>query len=383
MAIDAVTCYTYNVNNIKDELFVNGLTGWTFNPNESNRHRSSFDIWHDGIHLNYRPFHRNGTLRIKFNVPKLITGDNISSIFCCNIQRLSDILGSKLTHVIRLSKAPALRFWKVSKVENNINIIRDKATINSLYSLLANLDRTRHFTKLCIYKDRGTIYMGNGMDLDNSTRIVKFYLKLRQIRNANPHLDIAQYYDSSLIKLRPSEDILRLEIVSNRDALLESFRPHLIYASDPEYYNSNKKPTVDQQIATLEEVMDYGFQTRMLNKIIKEFHLDKLMTTKDTLFKLIDNSCDLNSEEKKTAKSVVNKLNLKSKYHKKSPSKSSIRKYKNWILNQGYHYLYADVEIVPIVLDDIISDLPAAQISAIDFYRYSNIFRDVAFYNYA
>lgn len=377
MAIDAIECYIYNVNNIKDKLFINELSGWKFTLNTDNEHLSSYNICINGIYLRYKPYSHKGKLSMKFNVPKLITGDNISSVFCCNIQRLFEILQDNLSSIINLKEAPHLRFWKVSKFENNINIIRNKDIIISLYSFLSKIDKTNNFYIHRIYENKGTIYFGNGKDLNSSTILVKFYFKLRQIEQTTPTINIMDYYESNIINLSPCEDILRLEILTKRDKITKLFNPTILYSSNPEYYEKNKTKTIDKNIGAFEDIMNYDFQIIMLNNIIKEFNINKIITTKSNLFRVINNSKDLSLSEKKTAKAVVNTLNLKDKYHKKKPSTSSIYKYRKWILDNGYHYIYSDKEISPIILEEIVENLPKQQQIAIQVYKDSNIFKDL------
>lgn len=377
MAIDAVECYIYNTNNIKDKLFINNLSGWRFVPNNENEYLSSYEIDINGIYLRYQPHRCKGKFSIKFNVPRLLTGDNISSIYCCNLQRLFETLQDKLISIINLKEAPHLRYWKVSMFENNINIIRNKDIIKSLYAFASTIHKTKRFTTHCIYEDDGTIYLGNAKNLNDSTIVIKFYLKLKQIEQTHSHLNINDYYESKIINLQPYEDILRLEIVTSRDEILKLFKPQLVYSSDPKHFKNNSQKTIEQNIGTFEDIMNYNFQLKMLQNVINEFNMDKIITTKKKLFKLIDNSSKLSISEKKTAKRVINTLNLKDKYHKKKPSISSIYKFKNWILHQGYHYIYSDKEVSPIILDYIISSLPLQQQSDIELYKNSSIFMDM------
>ncbi len=379
MAIDAIKCYLHNVKYMDSKLFKYGLSGWQYFDN-NNKYLISYKITVQGTHLSYKPFSQGGTLSIKFNVAKLIENDNISSVFCFNLQEVFEKLQDNLVGIIDLKYAPHIRFWKVSTFENNINIIRDKSEIKALYNVITKIDKTHSFKLNRIYEEDGTIYFSSGEHLNNRKRVVKFYLKLREIKSNRPEIITENYYNSDIININKGQDILRLEIKTHRDYIAKICKPKVIYSSNPEFYNKTKKKTIKQNIGIFEQIINYDFQLKSLNCIIKEFNLDKVITTKDKLLKYVENTNDLTDNEKPTAKKVIYYLNKKDKYHKKKPSKSSIIKYKNWILQNGYHYLYADEEIQPILLDDIIKQLPQNQQQKIMVYEDSNIYKDMLFY---
>lgn len=379
MALDAIQCYIYNVKSIEHELFKNDFKKWRY-IRKNNSHLSYYDNHVNGIYLKYQPLLNQGKLGIKFNVAKLIIGDNISSIFCCNVQQLFERLCEELNELIDLKEAPHIRYWKVSHFENNINIIRDKDIIEAIYNTICKIKQTTNYNMHCIYNDKGTIYFGNGRDKESSTIIIKFYFKLKQIIDTKSDINIKEYHhNNDIIKLNSKESILRIEITTYRRKITDKFKPKVLYSSDVKHesYGKNKRLTKEQSIGTFEDVFNYDYQTRCLKEVIKEFHLDKIITTKSRLLEFIKNSSELSDKEKNTAIRVIYTLNLGKNYHKKKPSEVSINKYKNWILNHGYHYIYADKEVQPILLEKIIEELPQKQQQAIKLYKNSNIYYDM------
>lgn len=387
MALDAVEIYIYNVKENEQKVFCNSLGSWNIRENRKNKYLSAYEYYTDGIYVRYRPRYEKGTLSIKFNVAKFMTGDNISSVFCFNTNNLQMELQSKLYNIINFRQLSHIRFWKVSHFENNINIIRDTSEIDSLYDFIYN---NRHnilprFNCEANHSDGGrTITFFNANNKSNGTIVIKFYYKLSEIENKPSKSEsilsrfdmIRHYKEKSLINIRMGQDILRMEITMYRDKIFERFKPQIQYSSLSIDINQEQDTkTIQQQIGTFEEVINYRYQILMLKRVINMFHLDKRITTKNKLFTFIDNNFK-DKEKRTTAKAVINSLNSKDKYHKKKPSPTTINKYKNFILDSGYHYLYNESEIQPVIIEDIIAQLPQVQQEAIRIYKNSNIYYD-------
>ncbi|ERI94181.1 hypothetical protein HMPREF1982_01193 [Clostridiales bacterium oral taxon 876 str. F0540] len=373
MAIDKVSTYITNVSLVKDKLFEERYReNWFYKEND-NRCLSYYYKYIDGIFLKYMPMHKDDLLYIDFNPVYLLQNDNIASIYSCNIQQLYSIIRDKLKGVLDISVVPNLRYWMVSYYENNINIIRDSDEIKALYNVISKLENIGKLKK-DISEEGGTIYFFNGKDMENSDFIIRIYLKLRQISNTNPEKQIDDYYDSDLVCLKAGQDILRIEVSLKRDRIYKLFKPIVTkFTSDGKATELEIEPS-SRPVAILEEVFDFNSQVNIMNKVLKLLHLDKTITTKIKLFSVINGS-SLSKNEKHTAKLVLNYLNKVP--HIKVPAESTILKYKRWILSKGYHYIYADVEIKPISIDDIIKQLPKKQQDCIKVYRNSNIYFDL------
>lgn len=373
MAIDKVSIYTTNVSLVKHNLFEERYRENWYYKERDNRCLSYYYKDINGIFLKYMPMHKDDLLYIDFNPAKLLQNDNIAAIYSCNIQQLYNIIRDKLRGILDISVVPNLRYWEVSYYENNINIIRDMDEIKALYNVISKLENIGKLKKYIIEED-GTIYFFNGTDMNNSDFVIKIYLKIRQISNKDPEKLIDDYYDSDLVCLKAGQDILRIEVALKRDRIYKLFKPMVTkFTSDGKVTEFEIEPS-SRLIAILEKVFDFNSQVNIMNKVLKLLHLDKIMTTKIKLFAVINGS-NLSKNEKYTAKCVLNYLNKVPRI--KVPAESTILKYKNWILSQGYHYLYADVEIKPITIDDIIKQLPKKQQNCIKVYRNSNIYYDL------
>ncbi|MCR1934275.1 hypothetical protein NSA27_06150 [Clostridium tepidum] len=374
MAIDKIRIYLDNVSLFKERLFQESYKeNWLFERNKDNNFLSYFYKDINDLFIKYMPIHKDDALYIDFNPAFLLRNDNTTSIYSCNIQQIYNIIREKLKGTLDISVVPNLRYWKVSYYENNINIIRYMDEIKALYKVISKLENIGKLKKEII-EDGGTIYFFNGKSRAESDFIIKIYFKLRQISNKNPERQIDDYYDSDLVCLKAGQDILRIEVSLKRDRIYKLFKPIVTkFTSDGKATEIEIEPS-SRPVAILEEVFDFNSQVNIMNKVLKLLHLDKTMTTKIKLFSVINGS-SLSKNEKHTAKVVLNYLNKVP--HIKVPAESTISKYKRWILSKGYHYIYADVEIKPISIDDIIKQLPKKQQDCIKVYRNSNIYYDL------
>lgn len=323
MAIDKVSTYITNVSLLKDKLFEERYRENWFYKENYNRCLSYYYKDIDGIFLKYMPMHKDDLLYIDFNPASLLQNDNIASIYSCNIQQLHSIIRDKLKGVLNISVVPNLRYWMVSYYENNINIIRDSDEIKVLYNVISKLENIGKLKKH-ITEEGGTIYFFNGKYMENSDLIIRIYLKLRQITNKNPEKQIDDYYDSDLVCLKAGQDILRIEVSLKRDRIYKLFKPMVTrFTSDGKATEIEIEPS-SRPVAILEEVFDFNSQINIMNKVLKQFRLDKIMTTKIKLFSVIDSS-NLSKDEKNTAKLVLNHLNKLQRI--KVPAESTILKY--------------------------------------------------------
>lgn len=264
--------------------------------------------------------------------------------------------------MMNLKNAPFIFNWKVSKLEINFNYKNSTLVINSLHDVIKKISTTKHFKReKTRYRNGGqTIYFYNRKNKKNSSLVIKVYFKLRQVRNTsniNAENELFNGYDGL-----PSEnyEILRFEITIGRKEVFKQFKPK-------DYISKSREETLYSDIGTFEQVMNYNYQMIMINLMIKELHLGKVIATKEELFSIISNCNELDNNEKMTAKHVI--LYLNGDYHKTKPAFKEIEKYRSYILNKGYHYIYSNITLGPIISSDIIKSLPNAQKIIIDKYK--------------
>lgn len=364
---------------LEEEIFINGLTGFQYVPDSNNSYLSAYVTDINGIHIKYQPYRNKGELRIKFNIPKLMAGTNICSIYVCNIHKLFKKLCLATSSLINLSAAPHLRFWQVSEFECNADIIMSIAEIEALYSVLRKTASTNKY-KLVKHYDTGgkTLYfVPKKAKLESSDIVIKIYLKLPEMKEHDKEFNLQDIYDSKgIINLKPGGAVLRIEVTIYRDLInqyfkLEVFRNNYFKGSCMEISKLGYK----MKVGTFEQVFNYEYQSRILKDILSEFNLDKIITTKDELYKLINSMDFLSDERKREGRKVIQYLNKA--WHKEKPDDNDIKYFKDLILKRGFNYMYSDIEIGPITLEGIISGLPPIQRSEIERYKESSIYEDI------
>lgn len=332
------------------------------------------------FHLTYLPRLNGGTLFIDFNLPCLIAGDNIHSIWYLNLQDLWERVYTALLPVARLVSGDRdrgvkhLRYWKVSYYEFNFDLIMAADHIQSYYEALTKMKLPR-LDRFDEYDPLGTIYNLSNETLKDSNVIERAYLKLPE-RLSHCKGNMPDYYQlSELVKLLPGQEILRIETAHYRPKIQYDFKegkdiPH--YKESPlgilQYNASTAFP------GSFQDIMSYEFQEYSFNQIIGKYHLDKTITTRTKLYRTINTSAMFTTRTASTAKKVIRYLNGDTD----TPpcSRKQINHYKRLILDAGYHYITSEVELPPVTLESIMDSLTDGQKELINQYRSSDLIRD-------
>lgn len=359
----------------EEAIFFNGFSCFKYVEVPQNRNLSYYYLDEDGIYLKYSPYINKGELRIKFNIPKLIAGTNAASIFTCNIQQVFERICFKLWPYIDLAKAPHIRFWKVSNVEINIDIILETAKINAIYDLLIKTSSTNKYTQIDTYDDgaggKSIYFIPKRASFKSSDTVIKFYYKIPEMKAHNDNFCLNDIYNSyGIANLKAGQSILRIELELKRDKINEIFKKQ-------EQINPANDDDINLNIGTLEQIFNFNYQYKVMNQLIREFNLDKAIVTENKLKDIINNA-PLSLKDKKDFWYVIQYLNKNN--HRKKPLSRIIKKCIKFINMSGYNYLYVDTEVEPIRIDDIIKALPEVQQREIATYKESNIFKDMLFY---
>jgi len=391
MAIDAVEIYINGLKIrrsgitkklLKDEIFISNFSVFKYIPPEDNDYKGysyQMDIEDSGIYIKYYPDYNNGELRLRLNIPKIMGGTNICSLFCVNIQELFQKVSFKVWPILDLTMAPHLRFWFVSTFECNIDIIDDKAKINAIYSVLKKTSSTSKYYLAKAYDTGGKTryYVPKRAKLESSDVVIKVYYKLLQLKECDNGFNIIDLFNGfRVINLKPGQDVLRIEITKSRDSIYNDFKPIVISQSSSKLLEESiSKP----RIGTFEQIFNIKYQLKIIKNVLEGLNLDKKILTSNALRNLIRNNAALSKELMKDYWNVIQHENINNS-HKKKLSDYIKRKCLNYILSSGYNYLYADIEVEPIRIEDIIKALPEVQQREIKTYKESNIFKDMLFY---
>jgi hypothetical protein len=251
-------------------------------------------------------------------------------------------------------------------------------------------------SKSNIYIDDGTIYFFSGKSYKDSGVVIIIYDKMKEIRDKNKSSkknDILQY--------TTNQEVVRFEIKCDRDKIkyelekynnvikknfinilgkkdvdikkfnlkdclyetkIKDFYQEVIYDIRERIFKCNINNDVESRLfkestvlinSCLDDLICIEFQKHMLSLIIKAGNLDKVITTRSNLFRII--RTNFSSTKSKTLIKIIkyengeiNKINL---------AKGYLGSCKNEILELGYSYYYADEEIKPINIKDLIKDV--------------------------
>lgn len=375
-----------------DVLLKDGVKKWRF-FNHKKKYLIRYDIEYMGCYIVYRPHYNKGYISVSFNLPDLLTGNNVNPIVCFNQQIIWEQLYQKLDPVLCLSVFPHIRFWRVSKVEFNFDIKDNSKATLSLYNALTKL--TLHgFRRFDKYKDKGTIYFFNTRESKlKSTTVIKLYIKSKEQRDKGQPLP----------DVKPYEDILRVEITFRRPKVLKQFlysnvnraeydaqRTQVFTASIKEInpYASNEYYATREDVkkyglfqivnteygVTFDELFTTDVRNILIDRVIEILDLDKIIVTKNRMYQEIKSIC-LTDDRIKTAQRVIDYLNGED--IDEIPSDSVIRKYKRKFLERNIHYIYAGMEHTPITRSSILKSLPTQQIQYLSDSNRHNIYRDM------
>ncbi|MCK8061338.1 MULTISPECIES: hypothetical protein [unclassified Fusibacter] len=340
---------------------------------------NGYSLSHNGIDLVYFPnmFGRR-ILKISFNLGKLYHGDNIASIWACNLQELHQRLNCLLDGIINLNDIGLIRYWNVYQYECFADFVIHELDMNAWIKVISKSSiKYRQIDPT--YVDRGTIYFHSSKLLADSHTNVKIYDKLKHKRDieSKHNLPRVDYNQSELINLPLGYRILRVEIFYDKDRVkLLNKREAIVSTniiSTPNIMNAYD-PTPEHCFFTVEELFSYSRQVRDLGDVISELHLDRPVTTTKKLIAAVKELGYSNTITKNVI-DTLKYINNPKRYKKFNDDR--IRRHKLIIKETGYHFISSNRELHPLSLDnDVISRLPDEQKEMINRYYNSNIFRD-------
>lgn len=197
----------------------------------------------NGIDLLYFPnlFGRR-ILKISFNRGKLYHGDNIASIWACNLQELHQRLNALLDGCIDLNENGQIRYWHVYKYECFADFIIPEQNLNAWFEVISKCSLPYKKIDLT-YFNRGTIYFHSGKSSQVSQSNVKIYdkLKERRDRERKDNLPKVDYNQSECINLPVDDKALRIELFHdinpikrhNKRAVIAESRTRLMVSTIP------------------------------------------------------------------------------------------------------------------------------------------------------
>ena len=286
---------------------------------------------------------RTGQLLVIFNPGKILYGENDYSNINMDELSICKLLDEKLRGVFKEEDFFQKRIKSImaSTSEIYVDIVRPLQEIKDLYEVLKHMT-VPGFNRDDTYANKGTIYFHTGTCRRSSNKQFKVYLKHEELRKRRIGVDV-------------SLGILRIEATLRRRKLKYDFKqirkgnqssPYIKKASSKKNVNETMPylaPGHDDHDLFLLTSLEY--QRVTLRRFIEDgCHLDKRITTKENLLQEIEKAFQPKAQIKLVQ--VLGYLNGECesiKMHKRT-----IKKYKDLILEMGYHYLYHWKELGPI-----------------------------------
>ncbi|MCY6485337.1 hypothetical protein OW763_13445 [Clostridium aestuarii] len=343
--------------------------------NKKNNYKDKFEGTFNGIHITYMPYLNRGYISIKFNIPKLLYGYNIYSVYQYNSRIIWKRLCYELRDVINLIKYPYIDFWRITEYENNIDIIDDININVARYNVIRKI-YTQNIYMDSTYADNGTIYFyPSKSSKSNPSYKIVVYDKLKEFKDKATGINTSNVLNNKeLIHLNSNQNILRIEIKNYRSKITKDFSYTKVLSSKSEAKTEYLASPMSSYIGSFAEGFNYQHQIGEIKYYLKRLHLDKIITKRYRLFEVIEKDNTLKASTKKKIKNLIRYLNGEVK--KCSVSDKTAREYRDFILSKGYHYIYSDNQLDPITIDGIIKKLPETQINNINRYKDSNIFKN-------
>lgn len=281
----------------------------------------------------------HGDLSISCSVSELYFQHNFIPKSCVGTTDFIELTLEQLSAVLDTDQLPHYSKWTLSYFEANVDVIDIQSCNENRLKLSSMIDMPYRKAD-CQYADRGSVYQ-RGRAGKRSKSQFALYDKVKE------QLDRKGIDLRERLCLTQGQGCLRLESKLGGDPLKDII--------------SKCREEIEDGalLSPLDIIFHQDFQLKILWKAIKDLYLDKIVTTRKKLLKIIRTSTLLTKHEKKQAQYVVNHLN--GERHSLNMHKDTLRKYIKIILSLGYSPFTSESEIQPITFqklqDALSSDL--------------------------
>ncbi|MFH5836718.1 hypothetical protein ACHAL6_11660 [Proteiniclasticum sp. C24MP] len=284
------------------------------------------------IHIEYMRYaEKMGDLLLSLSLPDLYFGNNAYFYFHTDYVELAGKIHNELRYAIDVKKLPPWSEWGLSRDELTVDITDTSENNRRRFDTLAKLKKLPYQIADLTYKNEGSIYFHTGKNRMKSGRQLIVYDKSLQqsIRGINLEqtLNLPQGYS-----------VLRVEEKTKGSPLKTDVKKTLANYEFPEGFTR------------LEIALSKEHQIFHIKSFLSSLGLDRIITTKYKLYAIIDDMSALSRKRKKTCKRVLRYLN--GEFKNISLSERTITSYKKIILQTGFHFLYAESDILPVQIED-------------------------------
>lgn len=284
------------------------------------------------IHAEYMRYSKTmGDILLTFSLPDLYFGNNSHLWYDFDSNEFSRKTLNELRFVLDVQKLPPLKEWGLSRDELTMDIIDTEENNKHRFKTMTKHKMLSRKKADSTYVNQGSMYFHSGDNRINAGRQLIVYDK--SLQQANKGNDLEQ-----ILNLPPNHSMLRIEEKTKGSPLKTNIN------------KASSKYEFPQGFTNLEIAFSKEYQLLHIKEILSYLGLDKMITTKDNLNSIIKNLTTLSPKRKKTCKRVVRYLNGEIKNI--SLDEKTIKFYKKIILETGYHFLFSDIDIPPVSLDE-------------------------------
>lgn len=273
-----------------------------------------------------------GDMLVSLSVADLYHGNNSLPKSIIDKSEFIQRLLGELRCVMDINELPPTDIWSISKDETNIDLIDTTKNLKVRFNLLRKIKLPYRKGDFGLADD-GTFYYYSGKNRKKSGAQVIVYFKVRE--QEHKHIDIR-----SLLNISDNQECLRIEIKDKKSSLKRKV------AKVNAHNNAGNSAA-----SSLDTVISKEYQIFVISDFISKCGFNKIITTKERLNRVVENSPIFTKKTTKTCKRVIRFLN--GEIANIDLNSRTVDRYKKKILLIGYHYLYADSELAPITLAEV------------------------------
>ncbi len=285
-----------------------------------------------------------GDLFFTCSVSELYFGHNFIPKSCVSSEDFAEFSLDFLAKVLDVSLLPHYTHWHVSSIEINIDIIDTQSNNDERLKYVAK-HNAPYKKPDTFFVAKGSVYQ-RGKAWKRSKSQFILYDKVKE-QSDRKGIDLRKE-----LFLSPREGCLRLESRLSGDPLKNIMD------------KSSKEIDGGETLCNLDVVFHENFQYNVMRKAVCDLHLNKIITTRKNLVKIIKSTKTLTDYTKNQAVRILNHISGERHIHK--IHEQTIKKYKKIILALGYGIFTSDREIQPINIKKI-QDAVTCDFKYIDF----------------
>lgn len=335
-----------------------------------------------------------GRLIISCNISRIYNGTNSKGETNIDKSFIKELFEFDLGDIVDFNKLSDIEKWGISRDETFIDMLVPNYIVDSLYKVYEKTNISRKTIHI-EYRDKGTIYFHSGKGREHAGCLYKIYDKVRECKNRGEEIKVPEGYTIIRFEVKYGRSKIRhsvkdtIKVINKQLELLDQvfintrasmFCKEVPFSQNIEevYYNINlindsrwlynskyqfkfKQKDIESSNlsaytknlsnkATFLDTCDIRYQQKLLVELFRNLKMDKDKLTRLQLLKSIDSIFETTTTQK-SAKKVVKYLNGEIK---KPPFNSRrITAYKNKILNNGVHYIYSDIDIPSIMIEEL------------------------------